>query len=166
MSELQAHGIGVVLPVGWEGEIYRRPDPPEAELTTRRSQAWSQIGGEATRHTVVHLASFPLPPRRGDYGSGAVEIMRPTDVFIVLFEYHPDATRTVLFERSGLPLPLRAQDFDPAMMQRPIAGQAGLQRFFSAADRAFCLYVVLGSYRHRGTLTDTANGILAGVTFG
>jgi hypothetical protein len=44
-----------------------------------------------------------------------------------------------------------------------IKGQAGAQFFFSDAGRAFCLYVVLGSYARRGALVPKVNAVLAGV---
>jgi hypothetical protein len=45
-------------------------------------------------------------------------------------------------------------------MQRVIAGQAGVQRFFSAGGRGFCLYSVVGSYTQRQALSARANQIL------
>jgi hypothetical protein len=60
-----------------------------------------------------------------------------------------------------LPIPLVASDFHPDMMQRPLQGQAGAQKFFTMNGRAFCLYVVLGSYNNRQALISKANDLLA-----
>ena len=152
MSRLAGSDLSIELPTGWEAEIYRRPVelPPQGAAGTR---------GETT-HTVLHAGNFPLPPNRGDFGSGAVEIMRRHEVLIVLMEYHADSAGTALFRHEGLPLPLVADDFSPDMMQRPLPGQAGTQKFFSLAGRPFCLYVVLGSYRNRRDLVTQANHVL------
>ena len=72
---------------------------------------------------VVHLANFGLPEERGDFGSGAVELMGDRDVLIVLFEYEPEAAATALFKIRGHPCdrsPTNA--FDPTMLRRGIAG--------------------------------------------
>jgi hypothetical protein len=112
---------------------------------------------------IVHLANFALPEERGDFGSGAVELMGDRDVFVVLFEYEPEAARTALFKTRGIPRTLTAADFDPTMLRRGIAGQAGYQTFFNEAGRAFCLYVVLGSSAARNRLIKLVNSVLATV---
>lgn len=152
MSRITGFGISVDLPTGWEAEIYHRP----AELAPHG------VTGEMreTTNAVCHVGDFPLPPDRGDFGSGAVEIMRANEVLIVLFEYNPDSAGTTLFERQGMPTSLAPDDFSPDTMQRPLPGQAGMQRFFSANGRAFCLYVVLGSYADREALVPRVNTIL------
>jgi hypothetical protein len=159
-ADLDEAGIAVRLPPGWEGVIYRR-DPGEVELPDdlppeRRRQP--------TSRSVVHLGSFPLPPGRGDYGSGAVEIMRDADVLIILFEFEPESASTAQFARSGLPRNLDPDDFDPNQMQRPLAGMAGCQRFFNVGGtRAFCLFAVIGSYADRAVLVPKVNAVLAGI---
>jgi hypothetical protein len=119
--------------------------------------------GEPTTHAVLHAANFALPVERGDFGSGAVELMRRENVLIALVEYHPDSARTPMFASPSLPRPLRADDFDPSTLQRRLPGQAGLQRFFSTAGRAFALYVVLGDYGDRRRLVHLVNDLLATV---
>ncbi|RPI20413.1 MAG: hypothetical protein EHM57_08090 [Actinobacteria bacterium] len=151
MTSLTSSGISVDLPQGWEAEIYRRP---EDALT------FSAGRGEAC-HAVFHAANFPLPPERGDFGSGAVEIMRSHEVLVILFEHGPESVGTTLFSYEGIPIPLDAADFSPDMMQRALVGQAGAQKFFTVNGRAFCLYVVLGSYANRQALVATANALLA-----
>jgi hypothetical protein len=113
---------------------------------------------------VVHIASFPLPAVRGDYGSGAVEIMRDEDILVILFEFEPESAAQPLFGRAGLPV-LQAADFDPNEMQRPLPGMAGCQRFFNVdRERSFCLFVVIGSYADRDTLVRRVNDVLGGIT--
>lgn len=141
------HGVSAELPAGWDARVYRR-DADEAGATT---------------HSVLHAATFPLPPGRGDFGSGAVERMGRGDVFVALIEFHPDAAATPLFARKGLPRRLEPASFGPNRLQRALPGQSGTQRFFSADGRAFCLYVVLGDDRRREALLPAVHRLLAGV---
>lgn len=142
---LERYGLSADLPPGWDGRLYRRA-PEDAGATT---------------HPVLHAGDFPLPAERGDFGSGAVEQMGASNVFVALVEYHPDSAATPLFGRQGLPRRLRAASFSPAKLQRRIPGQGGSQFFFSSGGRAYCLYVVLGSYANREVLLPRVNGLLA-----
>ena len=146
MTRLQALGIDLSLPSGWDARIFRRP----AER--------SQFTG-----AVAHAATFPLPADRGDFGSGAVEVMGLGDVLVVLFEYGPESVGTPLFASVGHPGPLNPDDFSPNALQRRLPSQAGVQRFFSVDGRAFCLYVVIGRHADRSQLAARANGLLAGL---
>lgn len=142
MGELHDAGVRIDVPPGWEGQIRRRtPGEPMVGHATRIQPP--PVGGAA-----VHLANFPLPREVGDFGGGVVELMRAPDILVNLVEYDEESRGTPLFASEGLPS-LRPADFDPATMQRTIAGQSGAQRFFTARGRAFCLYVVLGSHRRR-----------------
>ncbi len=154
MARLSAEGLSVEVPEGWDAEIFRRePDAaPDADLT---DETRPEITG-----AVLHMANFPLPPQRGDFGSGAVEVMRRQDVLVVLKEYDRDSAKVALFRRR-LELPLRADVFDPDQLQRVLPNQGGTQVFFNEAGRAFCLYVVLGSYRLRARLLPQVNALLA-----
>ena len=89
------------------------------------------------------------PAGVGDFASGAVDKLGNDDIFIVLFEYDPASVDTPLFKSAGLPRTLTADDFSPNVMQRAIRGQAGVQKFFHDQGRAFCLYVVIGSFVRR-----------------
>jgi hypothetical protein len=120
---LSGHGIQVDLPAGWDGRIYRR----------------------AEGRPVLHTGTFPLPPHDADFGSSAAAAAGPDDTFAALVEYDVGLAGIGLFEPSGLPLPLRPGDFSPRALQRLLPGRAGVQRFFSSGDRAFCLYVVIGT---------------------
>ncbi len=156
---LQQRGVALDLPARWEARIYEpRPDRPAGGLgaqdTTRR---------QGTSNTIVHLATFPMPTQRGDFGSNAVEIMGPGDIFVALIEYDPEAANTALFRRAGLPALLRASSFGPDRLQRALPGQAGTQVFFHADERAWCLYVVLGSVARADALVDEVNRLLVGI---
>jgi hypothetical protein len=158
-------GIAVTLPPGWEAALYRREEMPTPVDGVLRRQglspsALASLAPGATTHPVLHTASFPLPPDRGDYGSGAVELMGAHDVFVTLLEFHPDAARTALFARQGVPRGLSSDDFGASSLQRVLVGQSGCQRFFSVHGRAFCLYVVLGSHARRHLLVPTVNALL------
>lgn len=138
-------GLSVQTPRGWDARIFRRQ--PQA--------------GEVTR-PVLHAADFPLPGVRGDYGSGAVEIMGPHHVFLALIEFDESEAATPLFGHER-PSRITSGEFGPDRLQRALPGQAGAQFFFSersgSTTRPFCLYVVIGSYDGRTTLVPRANGI-------
>jgi len=146
MSRLDQSGIGVEVPPGWEGSI--------------SAGGLQLLADGASEATVMHLGSFPLPVERGSFGSGAVELMNHQDIFMVLFEYGPDSVGTALFAEEGIPRNLQARQFDRNMLQRALPGQTGLQQFFTYRERAFCLYVVLGSHIDRADLLPRVNSVL------
>lgn len=148
MTELVGDGLAVTLPRGFEGELRARPAPSGDGL------APAAVDGGTT----LHVANFALPPVRGDYGGGAVELMGPDHVFVSLVEFGPESVGTPLFAERPIPL-LRSEDFDPFALQRVLAGQAGTQVFFSRAGRAFCLYVVLGRDTLRFPLVRSVNAV-------
>ena len=141
---LRAQGLIIDLPPGWEAQIYRRP-----------------AAARATTNAVMHAASFPLPPERGDFGGGVVETMSGDDVLVVLIEYDRESARVALFAQPGPPQSLSPQSFSPETLQRAIVGQAGAQVFFHVEDRAFCLYVVLGGFRNLTRLLPMVNAVLS-----
>ena len=144
---LSAAGISVELPTGWDGAI----SPP------------AHLADGSIRYSVTHLANFPLPANRGDYGSGAVDVMRNGDVLMVFLEFGPDSLGTPLFSAQRPPF-LRASEFSRDMLQQRIEGQGGVQRFFNEAGRTFCLYVVVGDYIDRVEVLESINRVLARVT--
>lgn len=146
MARIAAAGLQVDVPRGWEARIQRRAADPGT-----------------TTHAVLHIANFPLPLDRGDFGSGAVEIMESDDVLVVVVEYDPTSARTPLFQAQGLPAPVSPDWFSLGGLQRALPGQGGMQRFFSVDGRAFCLYVVLGSFANRARLVPQVNAVLATV---
>jgi hypothetical protein len=151
---LSAHGLHTDLPPGWEGAI-RRP------REHRMSALSAGPAVEGHDFAVAHLGNFRLPPDRGDFGSGAVDEMRADNAFVSLLEYGPECVGTPLFERRGLPRRLRPSQFSPKALQRTLPGQAGLQVFFTDNDRAFCLYVVLGSANRAGRLVPLVEQVLS-----
>jgi hypothetical protein len=135
---IQAHGIALELPGGWDGRIAQRPNALP----------------------VAHAASFALPAEDGDFAALATSSMPPDGVVVVLAEYDSAFAGTGLFAPAGPPPSLRPQDFSSLTLLRRIPGQVGTQRFFSNGGRAFCLYVVLGSERRAAALARTATAIL------
>jgi len=150
MSQMNGSGVTVDVPSGWEGRIYAKPEqgPRAAGLST-----------SSEPNAVVHVASFPLPPGTGDYGGGAVEQMTNTDLLVVLLEHGRQSANTPLFASVGIPK-LTIDDIRTTCLQRLIEGQAGAQKFFTVNGRAFCLYVVFGSYARRGRTLPVVNDIL------
>ena len=121
---VEAHGIGLDVPDGWEARIYRRPH------------------GDPTLHT----ANFALPVDDGDFGAGAVLSMPPGGEFLCLTEYRPGdglVPGRGLFAAGPLPLPLRSSHFRPRVLHVARSGSFGLQHFFTTAGRPFCLYAVI-----------------------
>jgi hypothetical protein len=143
VSLLTGEGIAVELPPGWEGAIGKSTELPDG----------------AQRNVVAHFASFPLPPRRGDFGGGAVDLMDAGDSLVVLFDYGQSAVGSALFASEGVPS-VTASDFDRDILQKSIPGQSGVQRFFTVAGRAFCLYVVVGNHIDRAEVIPAVNQVL------
>ncbi|HET9690152.1 MAG TPA: hypothetical protein VFP61_03295 [Acidimicrobiales bacterium] len=139
---VEAHGLAVTAPAGWEVAITRRP----------------ALGAERTG-PVLHAATVALPAGRGDYGAGVVEALGPDDVFVALLDFGADDAGSPLFAAAALPV-LTPDVFRPKAMQRVIPGQAGVQRFFTVAGRAFCLYAVIGAYGRRAFLSPKVNGLI------
>jgi hypothetical protein len=144
-----AHRLGVDTPRGWDARIYRREQ--------------SAVGEQS--YPVMHAANFSLPAIRGDFGSGAVDRMGRDHVLVVLLEFDAPSTKTALFANNGVPRP-RIDDFHPAQLQRVLPGQSGGQWFFNTGDRAFCLYVVLGSHHRRARLLPHVHDLLDRLTIG
>lgn len=154
---LQAHGISVVLPKRWEGRLYLRDTAPRAFAHPAAYGAPDEI-----TNPVLHLANFALPAGRGDYGTGAVELMGEQHVFVSLVEFDREEAGRPLFAERGFPR-LSVRDFGPNQLQRRVTGQLGCQRFFTAGGRAFCQYTVLGSKRHAQALVDQVREVIGGV---
>jgi len=184
MARIEGHGIVCDLPSGFEGEIYAIPLGP-GETPARGVQALAPTAARATGDEpapepeapagsvapmaatagpttppVLHVATFPLPPDRGDYGNGAVDHMGTEDIFIALCEFDEEASRSVLYAAEGLPA-LTAADFDTSTLHRSFPNHSGCQKFFHVGNRAFCLYVVLGSHNFRNPLVRQVNELIA-----
>jgi hypothetical protein len=141
---LNAYGLAVAPPRGWDVRIIRRAQGAR---------------GERSR-PVLHACTRPLPEDRGDYGSGVVELLGPADVFVALLEFGPESVGKPLFARQGVPRPLPISSFSPNRLQRTLPNQSGLQLFFSDNSRAFCLYVVLGNHSRRLDLVPRADQLV------
>lgn len=143
---MHAHGISIHPPAGWEARI------------TRRDGAGP----------VLHVATFPLLASDGDFGASATGRMRGDDAFAALVTYHEEAgiaLRTGLFEATEQPSP-QAAEFAPAQLQITRRGQLGWQRFFTAGDRARCLYAVIAPQRRAtSALVADLRDVLATISF-
>jgi hypothetical protein len=143
MTQLAAYGIGIQVPNGWDGRILRR----RAADSDERSRA------------VVHIASFPMPEGRGDFGVGVTELMRSGDAYITLFEYGPESLGTPLFATEGVPR-LTVDLFTSRRLRRTRPGQVGCQLFFTANRRPFCLDVVVSGRLHLRSVIPQMNRML------
>jgi len=142
--KLEAYGVSLELPAGWDGRIGRRADG----------------------YVVAHAASFPLPPTDADFALATTERLPAGGVAVVLVEYEPALAGTPLFASPGPPKTLAPGEFSPTTLLRRLPGQSGLQRFFSHAGRAFCLYVVVGAARPDATLAAQAGSVVATLAMG
>lgn len=163
MIPLEGYGVSAQLPTGWEGRVYQRTAPgvsPAARTAAANPTATGWLGDQT--QPVVHLANFALPADRGDFGSGAVELMTRGGVFVALLDFGPECLGGALFSASGIPRP-EPRSFDPNTLQRQLAGQAGYQSFFTVAGRPMCLYVVIGAADQAEVLCPQVNAVLDGV---
>ena len=152
---ISAYGLSCAALPGWDIRIEQR-----AQSTVPAPGSDLPMGGFV--HPILQAGTSAMPALRGDYGSGYVERMTSADVFVCLGEFDHEAGAEAMFD-DGMPAALRPSDFHPDAQQRVIAGMCGTQRFFTTGGRAFCLYVVLGSWLQRKALTATANSLLATV---
>ena len=154
--EIALSGVGIDVPDGWEAELAwadGTPGPSDFSLSASSATSGARV--------VAHLANFTMPSERGDYGSGAVEIMGTNGVFVSILEFARSAEPGALFGTvQGLPVDLKGSDFSPDQRQRRLPGQSGLQRFFTVGERRFVLYVVIGSHRLRDVLAPEVNRLL------
>jgi hypothetical protein len=115
---------------------------------------------DETRLPVLHASTEPLPNDRADYGGGVVERLRSESVFVALVEFGDEAVGSNLYPVVEQIPRVASSSFHPFQLQRRIVGQAGSQTFFTYSDRAFCLYVVIGSFARRIELTKRANRLI------
>lgn len=160
--ELVSQGITIDLPFGWEGRITKRLE----SAALPRASGTEPIGVLERTYSITHLGNFPLPNERGDFGSGAVDLMAADHLFVSFFEFGPESVGQPLFQREGMPKRLRASQFNPNGLQHAIAGQSGHQVFFTEQGRAFSLYVVLGNHGNAAALVPQANEVLAATRIG
>ncbi len=89
------------LPQGWEGQI--RPSGHSGPSAAPEAR----VAGAAPTGAEGRWSCTPPASRsrreRGDYGSGAVEVMGGSDILICLLEHESAAAGDALFARDGLP---------------------------------------------------------------
>ena len=159
ISEL---GVTVEVPDGWDGRVRSRahtdlplggPLSPEA-LSYRRE-----------RLVTAHAANFSLPGADGSFGTSATSAMPRRGIFLSLVEYQAGSglePGVGLYEPLGLPT-LTVSELRADSLLRALPGQAGAQRFFTAANRPFCLYVVVGDGTAGAALVPTINRLIAAI---
>jgi hypothetical protein len=116
------------LPAGWSGRLFSRAQ------------------GVAT----LHAANFALPLSDGEFGDRSTGLMQTGAVFLALTEYRPGSGLQPghgLFSPDRIPRRLDPTSLSAAGLAHPRPGQVGVQHFFSANQRPFCLYVVLAGSR-------------------
>jgi hypothetical protein len=114
-------------------------------------------------YPVGQFATIPIPDDIGDFGSGAVTLMGPNDIFATLFEFGPESLGTALFSSQGWPSSFTPADFSPMRLRRGLPGQSGTQRFFTDGGRPFSFYAVLGSHIRRNALVPQVNELMSSV---
>ncbi len=128
---VSAHGITLEVPGGWSARVF------------------SRSGAVAT----VHAGDFPLALRDGEFGDRSTGRMPAPGCFLALTEYRSGAGLVPgrgLFSARRAPVRLDPAEFSASRLQHPRPGQLGVQRFFTASGRPFCLYlVVAGPGGHR-----------------
>ena len=125
---LDAHGLRIELPRGWSGRVFRR------------------VGGIAT----LHAGNFALALHDGEFGDHSTALMPAVASFVALTEYRAGAglePRRGLFAPKRIPRRLDPSRFAATGLAHPREGQTGMQHFFTASGRPFCLYVVIAGGR-------------------
>ncbi len=125
---LDAHGIRVELPAAWSGRVFSR--------------------GQSV--ATLHAASFALPLNDGEFGDRSTALMQSGAAFLALTEYRPGSGLQPghgLFSPQRIPRRLDPTSFSANGLAHPRPGQSGVQHFFSAGERPFCLYVVIAGPR-------------------
>lgn len=131
VTRLTGRGIALELPRGWHGRIGARSFPlPGA--------------------TIVHVATFPLPSRDDDWGSGARKRIGRDDVLLVLSEGLLD--ESFAEERPRLERGVRLA---------PVEQRFLTEHWFAAGGRGFVLQAVFGSQQPSELLVRRVNALLA-----
>ncbi len=148
------------MKIASHGLTVQSATPVDARIFQRQA-----MDGETT-HPVVQISTTSMPDSTGDYGSGAVDVLGPNDVFLTLVEFGAAEVASPLFATKGLPKTLNPNDFSRDALQRVQKGQSGMQFWFSEAGRAFCLYIVLGSHANRRRLMPKATAMVQSLQIG
>ncbi|MEE8599568.1 hypothetical protein [Euzebya tangerina] len=148
------HGFRIDLPTPWEGAV------SSGQVSRTVSERAARRGLTVQTPPVLHLSSTQMPSLRGDFGSGAVDLLTAGDAFIAVVEYGTEVLGTATFDTGPMPRRLNSRDFQPNGLQRQIPGQAGYQHFCTENGRPLCLYVVIGATHQARRLTRQVNTIL------
>ena len=150
MTDLAAHGIEVTaalrlgrprVPTARGGRGHRPtaadgpPAPPGETTNAVAARVDDRAAARRWATSPAARSTGSVPTTRSSCCSSTTRQRRPAAVH----------------EQSGIPRALSPDDFSPGVLQRAIRGQAGVQRFFHEPGRAFCLYVVLGSFARRAS---------------
>src|SRR5680860_180586 len=125
MKPISAHGVTVDVPAGWDVRVSKRD-------------------GVVT----VHVANYAMPSRDGEFGPRATRTMPAGGVFLALTEYKPGLANKGLYKKRRVPQRLAPGDFSSHAVLNARRDQVGLQRFFTASKRPFCLYAVVRAPRN------------------
>jgi hypothetical protein len=144
VSRLEGHGIAIRLPRAWEGRIFL-PDlaPPAVNLP------------------VVHVTDRPLATPRSSFAPELAARAGAEGTLFALVEYEPALAGRGLYAAGPPTPPIPRDALHPAALQVPNPAQEGRQWFFSAAGRAFCLYLVVGIGRGLDARLAHVNEVLA-----
>ncbi|GAB95204.1 hypothetical protein BJY21_002642 [Kineosphaera limosa] len=153
-------GLASPRPRGWSVDI-RRLEPDGLRVASVEGNSLLGSTGEILR-PVLHASTAALPDDRGDFGSGAVQLLGSADVFFALVDYGPEVADTGLFAANGIPR-LAPSQFSQNNLQRPQARVSAAQHFFSSGGRGFCLFVVIGAHRRRMATVPLAASMTARV---
>jgi len=144
---LEAHGIAVELPHGWNGRIFRL------------------AGGGAT----LHAGTFALALDDSAFGDRSCAAIPTGGAFLSLTEYVPGAGLQPgggLFASRRMPWPLDPAGFSVRKLAHRRPGQSATQHFFTASCRPLCLYVVIATAPSRSSgraRLDVLNQVLRSV---
>lgn len=157
---VEAHGIRVEVPPGWNAEIFRFGDGSPADGPEPRN-----MSDEEREHSppLMHAATVDLPPNRGTYGLGVVKHLGPGDAFVALIDHGENEASAPVFALPNRPWPLRPQDFDPTEGPVGVPGVAYVQRFFQQSGRALVLFAGIHEGDGRSLPVGKVNRLLAGL---
>ena len=168
---LSAHGITAELPAGWEGRITRRRRPAATSPTgasatgpTAAARAGAIGSPDEVPEPVVHLANFALPEDRGDFGSGAVDLMRLGPRVREPVRVRPRERRPGARSRSqGIPT-LRPRMFAAPPSRRPSPARPAASASSPTTAGPSACTSCSGSRRTRPPSCRQANGVLRATT--
>jgi hypothetical protein len=143
MTVLAGHGLSIGLPSGWEGRIFV-----------------SDLPAPAVNLPVMHATDLALTSERSTFAPEIAARAGGTGTLVTLAEFESRLANVGLYEPTTLGLPIRRQDLHANALQVPAPELEGHQRFCSLGERAFALYVVVGTGPGFGDRLHRVNEIL------